>query len=285
MIPFIDFGGSSPLLHFSHANGYPPQAYAPLLENLAQHYHTIAMTTRAQWPGSNPDDIKDWTPFVHDLIQFLDEQGAKNIIGVGHSLGAISTLAAALDRPELFSAVVLIDPVIFRQRMLWGLNAFRALGLVRRVHPLIPSALKRRRIFASADEMYSRYRRAPVFSRMDDRALHAYVDSIAQPRPDGQVELSISPEWEVKIYETGPLNLWSRISKLKHPLLVIRGGESDTFYPQTVQKLKKYLPNAIVHDVPKTGHLVPMEKPDEVAKLITDFVSQKLPTLRQESRL
>jgi pimeloyl-ACP methyl ester carboxylesterase len=285
MIPFIDFGGNGPLLHFAHANGYPPQAYTPLLKNLAQHYHTIAMTTRAQWLGSNPDEIKDWLPFVHDLIQFLDEQGAKNVIGVGHSLGAISTLAAALDQPGLFSAVVLIDPVIFRQRMLWGLNAFRALGLVRRVHPLIPSALKRRRVFASADEMYSRYRRAPVFSRMDDPALHAYVDSIAQPRPDGQVELSISPEWEVKIYETGPLNLWSRLRAIKLPLLVIRGGESDTFYPQTVQKLKKYLPNAIVHDVPQTGHLVPMEKPDEVAKLIVDFVSQKVPTIQQESRL
>jgi pimeloyl-ACP methyl ester carboxylesterase len=220
-------------------------------------------------------------PFVHDLIQFLDEQDAKNVIGVGHSLGAISTLAAALDRPELFSAVVLIDPVIFRQRMMLGLNTFRALGLVRRVHPLIPGALKRRRVFASADEMYSRYRRASVFSRMDDRSLRAYVDSIAQPRPDGQVELSISPEWEVKIYETGPLNLWSRIRTLKPPLLVIRGGDSDTFYPQTVRKLKTYLPNAIVHDVPQTGHLVPMEKPDEVAKLIIDFISQKVPVIQQ----
>lgn len=285
MLPQIDFGGSGPLLHFAHANGYPPQAYTPLLETLTPQFHVVAMVTRPQWPDSNPDEVKDWLPFVADLIQFLDERGERNIVGVGHSLGAITTLAAALQRPDLFRALVLIDPVLFRERLLWGLDIFRRLGLVHRVHPLIPGALKRRRVFTSADEMYSRYRRAPVFNRLDDRSLRAYVDSMAMPREDGQVELSFSPEWEVKVYETGPLNLWARIKDLKPPMLIVRGGESDTFFPAAAQKVKRHLPQTVIHDVPQTGHLVPMEKPAEVGKLIIDFVLQKTSTIKQESRL
>jgi pimeloyl-ACP methyl ester carboxylesterase len=133
--------------------------------------------------------------------------------------------------------------------------------------------------------MYSRYRRAPVFKRLDDRSLHAYVDSMAKPRQDGQVELSFSPEWEVKVYETGPLNLWARIKDLKPPMLIVRGGESDTFFPAAAQKVKRYLPQTVIHNVPQSGHLVPMEKPDEVGKLIIDFVSQTTLPPQQESKL
>ena len=41
------------------------------------------------------------------------------MIGMGHSIGAIVTLRAALREPTLFRALVLIDPVLLpRKRML-----------------------------------------------------------------------------------------------------------------------------------------------------------------------
>jgi len=147
---------------------------------------------------------------------------------------------------------VLIDPVIFSRPLMAGWNAARRLGLGRRVHPLIPTALRRKRVFASADEMFERYRRAPIFRRLSDASLRAYVDSVAGPRANGQpgVELAFSPEWE----------------------LAIRGAESDTFRPWGVQALKQRLPHAVVRDVPGTGHLVPLEAPEECARLIVEFI-------------
>src|SRR3990172_7811106 len=139
MIPFDDFGGSGPLLHFAHANGYPPRTYTPLIETLTPRYHLIAMRARPLWPGSSPDEIRSWWPFVDDLLQFLDGRGEKNLIGVGHSLGAVTTLAAALRRPDLFRAVILLDPVLLRRRLLFFWNLSQNLGLARQVHPLIPS--------------------------------------------------------------------------------------------------------------------------------------------------
>lgn len=271
-VPHHDFGGVGPLLHLAHANGYPPRAYAPLVERLTPHYHVIAALARSLWPGSRPNGFRDWTPLTEDLIRFLDEQQARGLIGVGHSMGGVATLDAALRRPELFRALVLIDPVIHRRRLLWLWEAMKALGLGDRLHPHIPGALRRRRLFASADEMFTRYRRAPIFSRVDDRGLRAYVEALARPRADGQVELAYPPEWEVAIYRHGPLNLWGRMSQLELPLLVIYGAESDAFRASAQRKMARLIPHAVFHKVEAAGHLVPLEKPEAVAEAMHKFL-------------
>jgi pimeloyl-ACP methyl ester carboxylesterase len=272
MIPFDDFGGSGPLAHFAHANGYPPQAYTPLLERLLPTHHVLAARARPLWPGTQPADFRSWDLLTADLITFLDEHKARGIVGIGHSMGGVSTLDAALRRPELFRALVLIDPVIFRQRFIWGWQILRSLGIGDRLHPLIPSTLRRRRVFASGDEMFARYRRAPAFSRLDDHSLRASVESLARPRPDGQVELVYSPEWEAAIYRHGPLNLWGRMAALHLPLLVIYGAESDTFRAPAVTKMAHRIPHASFVEVPAAGHLVPLEQPAAVAEALLAFL-------------
>jgi pimeloyl-ACP methyl ester carboxylesterase len=275
MIPFVDFGGSGPPLHFAHANGYPPRAYAPFIETLTPHYRVFAMLTRPLWPDCPPDGLRDWSPLADDFARFLAERGERDVIGVGHSLGGVVTLIAALRRPERFRALVLIDPVLLPYSLLFLWTLFYKLGLADRLHPLAPAALKRRRVFESAEAMYAHYRSKPVFRRMDDRSLRAYVEALARPRPDGQVELAYSPEWEARIYVTGPLyewKLWREIEKLRAPLLVIRGAETDTLMPGAVKMLRRRLPNAEYRDVPGAGHLVPMEKPEEVGRIIREFL-------------
>ncbi len=270
--PYLDFGGAGPLLHFAHANGYPPRAYTPLVERLTPRYRVLAALARPLWPEARPNGFRDWALLTADLLHFLAEQQAHEIIGVGHSLGGVTTLDAALRRPELFRALVLIDPVIYRLRFLWLWELIKNLGLGDRLHPLIPGTLRRRRVFTDANEMFTRYRRAPIFNRIDDRGLRAYVDALARPRADGQLELAYPPEWEVAIYRHGPPNLWGRMPQLKLPLLVIYGAESNTFDAPTQRKMQRLIPHAVFHKVEAAGHLVPLEKPDEVAKVILTFL-------------
>ncbi|MGQ0603958.1 MAG: alpha/beta fold hydrolase [Anaerolineales bacterium] len=270
----IEFGSSGPLLHFAHANGYPPRAYTPLLELLATRYHVIAQPAQPLWPNSQPNGLHDWTTFADDLIAELSTRADGPVIGVGHSLGGVTTLMAALRQPELFHAIVLIDPVIFIRPFLWLWRVVKALGLGKRLHPLIPGALKRRRVFASAEEMFTRYRRAEVFSRMDDAALRVYVDSLAAPRTDGQVELNYSPEWEVAIYYFGPPDLWTEMPRLRVPMLLIYGAQSDTFSPRALADMQRALPNADYHRIEDAGHLVPLEKPNEVGQVILTFLNK-----------
>jgi pimeloyl-ACP methyl ester carboxylesterase len=267
----FDFGGTGPILHFAHANGYPPAAYTPLLDCLTPRFHVVAMCSRPLQPGADPASLRDWTQLVDDQVAFLEQAGGP-VVGVGHSLGAVVTVLSAVRRPDLLRAVVAIDPVFLSPPKAMAYSLFRSLGLADRVHPFITVARRRRRYFASADEMYARYREAPVFSRLDDQALRRYVDAAVRSRTDGPgVELVFTPEWEAQVYATGPSNFWGQLGRLRVPLLAIRGAESDAFDLGAVQELQHRLPQATVVEVPDTGHLVPLEKPAEVASLILDF--------------
>lgn len=260
-----------PTLHFAHANGYPPGAYEPLLACLRPHYPVTAPPARPLWPNSDPAAAPDWFTLTQDLIAQVTALNPP-VLGVGHSLGAVTTLWAGLERPELFRALVLLDPVLFVRPFLWLWAGVKALGLGYRLHPLIPGALRRRRVFPSTQEMFTRYRKAPVFQRLDDAALQAYVQALAAPTPDGQVQLTYSPEWEAHIYHSGPPNLWARLPQLRLPTLVIYGAHSDTFSPRALAALRRAAPHVQAARIEAAGHLVPLEKPAEVAEHMLAFL-------------
>lgn len=272
MLSSLDFGGTGPNLHFANANGYPPGAYRRLLATLTPRCHVQAMLPRPLWEGSRPESIRSWAPLVDDLVQYLDERGARGWIGAGHSLGAVTTMAAALHRPDAFRALVLIDPVFVRPPVLWVFLLARKLGLAGRVHPLAPGARRRKRTFETEDAMFARYRQAAVFRGLDDAALRDYVSAALRPDGNGALTLAYSPEWEARIYETGPFDLYSQLHRLKPPVLAIRGAQTDAFSPAGVRALRRALPGAQVVEVPGAGHLVPLEKPEEVGRIITAFL-------------
>ena len=109
----FDFGGNGRPLHFLHANGYPPVCYKSFFELLQTQYHIFGMLLRPLWKDAKPEEISKWHPFSDDLLQFLDSTTTAPVIGVGHSIGAIVTLRAALRDPAKFRALVLLDPVLF----------------------------------------------------------------------------------------------------------------------------------------------------------------------------
>jgi pimeloyl-ACP methyl ester carboxylesterase len=88
-------------------------------------------------------------------------------------------------------------------------------------------------------------------------------------------ELEYSPEWEVQIYYSGvssDADLWEELPEINIPILIIRGSETNTFFPQTARRVKKRLPSVKVVTLEKSTHLVPLEKPEEVAEKILDFL-------------
>lgn len=276
-IPFHDFGGYGPDLHFHHANGYPPEAYRPLIDLLCKDYHVRAMYMRALWPDSRVDGINDWRIFADDLDRYLDQQGLDHLVGVGHSIGATTTLRLALRKPDRFRALVLIDPVIFPLSTMVAWRLVTGLGLAYQLHPLVKGALKRRRTFESRQAMFDNYRQKSVFSRMSDAALAAYVDGLACEGPDGTMELCYPPEWEAHIYVTGmqaDFDIWRGLPHLKPPVLLIRGAETDTLWESTARQFQRKQPSTRLVTLPGTTHLVALEAPDKVAEIIKEFLEK-----------
>jgi pimeloyl-ACP methyl ester carboxylesterase len=274
-IPHFDYGGQGAPLHFLHANGYPPDCYKPLFELLKTQYHVFGMKLRPLWDNSKVDEIDDWHPLSDDLLRFLTAGGLDPAIGVGHSIGGIVTLRAALRDPRKFRALVLLDPVLFVPSFLLTWNLVRAIGLGNKVHPKIAGALKRRRAFDNLDMVFRGYRAREVFKYVSDENLRAYIAGIAKPKAGSGFELAYSPEWESHIYLTGlrDFDLWRELPKLQIPTLIIRGAETDTFLEKAARLVKKKNPKIQIKTLEKSTHILPLERPQEVFNLMREFLS------------
>ena len=275
---YFDLHGNGAPLHFLHANGYPPECYQPLFELLQNEYHVFGMKLRPLWEDAKPEEIQNWHPLSDDLLRFLPDFVVDSVIGVGHSIGGIVTLRAALRDPGKFRALVLIDPVLFTPSFMLNWHVVRILGLGERFHPLIKGAKKRRRTFDDLESVFRGYRSRNIFRYMSDENLRTYIEGITQQKADGGYELVYSPEWEAQIYRTGmhDFDIIRDLPKLEVPTLFIRGAETDTFLESVAKLVKRKQPKVRVETLEKSTHLLPLERPKEVFDIMQSFLQEVL---------
>jgi pimeloyl-ACP methyl ester carboxylesterase len=280
-IPSFELARSGPPLHFLHANGYPPGCYRPLFDLLQPHFHVFGMLLRPLWKDSKPDEIRTWKPFSNDLLQFLGSTINEPTIGVGHSIGAVVTLRAALREPHRFRALVLIDPVLYVPGFLLRWHMVRTIGLGERLHPLIHKTKRRRRTFDDLEWLFQRYRSRDIFRYMSDENLRIFIEGITRPNADGGYELVYSPDWEAQVYRTGmhDFDLWRELAELQVPTLFMRGAETDTFLEDAARLVKRKQPNVRVETLEETTHILPLERPQEVFDRMQLFLNETLTVL------
>lgn len=270
-IPFVDFGGSGDIIHFAHANGFPTTAYRLLGEELAASYKVFGMEARPLWTNSDWRNFHSWETAANDLIQFLDERKLKRIIGAGHSFGAIATVIAANKRPDLFSKLVLVEPVIL-PKWIYLFSAVAPYWLQRKINPVAKKASKRTEIWESRDATFKQFREKKVFAKMSDEALRDYVNAGTEITADGQAKLRYSKEWETRVYLTVK-NPWNELPKLDIPFIIYRGETSDTITKEVWRSVQQLETLGTFVEMKDCGHLIPSEKPQELAKNISRFLA------------
>ncbi len=261
-----------PLVNLAYANGFLPQTYTRALQPLFDDYHVVSTQNRAMWDTRPPESLKSWRELGDDLLTLLDTLTDQPVIGIGHSFGGIATLYATIKCPERFSRLILIDPTLLPSRTLWMVRVARWLGWEDRF-PLVQGALRRRRTWDSVDAAYQSFRPKPFFARWPDDVLRAYAESISAPDPSGGVRLVYAPEWEAQFYRKIATDVWQLSQQIAQPTLVIRGELTDTFTAASAEKFQRLNPRARIVTVQGAGHLIPQEQPEQVGKLIADFVT------------
>ncbi len=270
---FYDFnlGSTAPILHLSNANGFPPKTYHQALEPLFEHFHVLSFLPRPWWGTSPPEWLRSWDQMADDLLNKLKGMEAKKVVGIGHSLGGVLTLCAAVRQPELFEKVILIDPTMLSPRFLWRVRLMKLIGKDARSF-LIEGALRRKRTWESRKAAYQYFRDRKLFKEWSDEMVLAYTEGMTAPSPTGGVYLTYSPEWEAQIYRTIPTDVWKMAKMLKVPTLVIRGENSNTFTADSEKAFRKVRPEARFEVIAGAGHLVAQERPMEIGKSIADWL-------------
>jgi pimeloyl-ACP methyl ester carboxylesterase len=273
---FIDWGGEGPLAHFSHATGLCAGTYAPLAERLGTRLRVIGMDDRGHGrtrAPADPHQLKNWDIFVDDLECFMENFG-EPVIAMGHSRGATVSLLLALNRPELIRALVLIDPTILPFSWMWWWYIAKRTGLARFV-PIIATAARRKRDWPDRASILESYRSKAVFQSWKDGFLDAYIAHGTEKTGQGTVQLCCDPAWEAKCFAACPHDIWRFIPRLQRPALIVYGADSDTFLAAAAKKFKAEVPRTAFRCFEKTGHFVPMERPDETAEVIFDFLENE----------
>ncbi|MBP7999614.1 MAG: alpha/beta hydrolase [Chloroflexi bacterium] len=268
MIPFHDYGGRGPLLHFAHANAYPPGSYRLFLNALTRNFQVLAVKHRPLWPQAQPQEMSSWHRIADDLIEFFDQQKLQGVIGVGHSLGGVATMVAAAKRPELFSQLILIDPVFLAPHLLAMVDERIAQQLEPFEFPLVAAAQRRRDWWSSRAAAFEHLRPKSVFAGFSDEAMWDFINYGLTDDANGGVRLAFPKEWEARIYSMPPTFVWEYVSQISQPTLAIRAANSDTLFPPSWENWQKLQPGATFIEMPETTHLLTMEKPEAVANLI-----------------
>ena len=269
---WTDIGGDGPPLVLTHANGFPPETYRVTIEALTPYYTVATFAQRPLWSAQDPRELRSWRPMAGDLAKAIRARAEGPVVAVGHSLGGVLCALAAARDPDLFSALVLLDPVIFT-----GLHAFswgwmKRLGLGRHF-PLVEGALRRRDAWPDQSELRASWSGKAVFDRWDPRVFEDYLDAGVMDGPEGSLMLRYPKEWEARLFQICPHDEWANLRNVAVPTLVVRGEDSDTLMPEAARRMAREMPDARVVELEGTSHFLPMEKPDEIARLVIDFAA------------
>ena len=251
----------SQTVFFAHANGFPSGTYGKLFAALAPDYRVCHLPLHAHDPRFPVDD--NWLNLVDELIHHLEQQ-PEPVLGVGHSLGGLLHLHAALRCPQLYRGVVMLDSPLLTRTDQWVIRAAKRLGFIDRITPA-SRTLGRRDEFADIAAARAYFAGKSLFRSFDPECFEAYLQHGLQGE-GGTLRLRFDPATEISIYRSVPHTSPARVRQLQVPLALVRGSHSDVVMRHHASAARR-LPQGEFHTLPG-GHMFPLERPLDTAGLL-----------------
>lgn len=256
-----------------HATGFHARCWDQVVAALPEDLHVYAIDMRGHGRSENLPPYR-WDQFSGDLVELMQHLGLERVIGVGHSMGGHATVQAAARYPELYSRLVLIDPVIlppeaYQSPRYSGLNGPED-------HPVS----KRKGHWRDWQEMFDRFKDRKPFALWRREVLEDYCRYGVLPAESGDgFELACPGLVEASIYlgntETDVHGLLDRVAV---PTVILRakGRDPDKHdmmdfsLSPTWPELAAHMPDARDVYLPELTHFIPMQEPELVARFIVD---------------
>ncbi|MBE0615871.1 MAG: alpha/beta hydrolase [Burkholderiales bacterium] len=259
---------SRDILHFSHANGFPAASYHKFLGDLESDFRIGSINCIGHDPAYPVTD--GWPHLLAQLIDHLVAHYRTPVVGMGHSLGGYLTFMAAVQRPELFKCIILLDAPISGHFKGTAFGMLKRLGMVDRITPA-RATRERRRDWTSTEEMIAHFGRRKIFRDFDPDCLRDYAERGAA-REGGRVRLLFDPEIEYQIYRSVPHDLVYYCNRLKLPAGFIGGRHSNVLKQVGLANTRR---NFRVKRI-EGGHLFPFERPQAAAEAVRQLAAELL---------
>ena len=238
-----------PAVAFAHALGSDLTMWDTVVARLPNHLRLIRMDMRGHGKSPCPDGPYPMGDLVTDATRCLDRLSVKDCVFVGLSIGGIIAQGLAAERLDLVRALVISNtaakigtPALWAERI----RAVRDGG-----------------IDAVLDANMQRW-----FSRETQRD-HPEVVNAARDR----MRTTPLTGYLGCMEAIADTDLYESTARLRLPTLAIAGSEDGSTPADLVRETAGLIPGARFELIRGTGHMPPVEKPDDYASLLTDFLS------------
>ena len=256
----VDSGGgrATPVV-FVHGFGASLYSWRNTLPAVsAAGYRVIAFDNRGFGFSDKPAHGYGNAAYARLVVALLDSLGISSAVLVGHSMGGAIAAEVALAHPDRVRGLVLIDAAAYGVRWPGVLNAARS-----RIVGAIATRFRSRWITERV--LRSTYADPRKVTEADVDQYYAPV-----PAPDyGRALRGVLREFR---FDT----LVGRLGVLQTPTLVV-WGDADRWIPlRDGSRLARELPRGAFVVVARTGHAAAEESPDEVNRLLIEFLKEGL---------
>lgn len=251
-------GGDGPTIVYLHSAQGEGESLL-FLERLAETHGVVAPVFPGFGESEGLEHIDDMDDGVFHLLDLWERLGLGAPPVVGLSLGGWMALELAVRYPEKVGALVLVNPA----------------GLYLEGHPI--------------KDIFGRSPRALAEDLFHDQThpvaqmMHALSDLTADVGRRIEIPFEVVKPVATTLAATAKLGwdpylhdpkLPKRLWRVACPTLVVHGAVDRLIPPAHSEYYATHIAGARKVDVPEAGHMLPWEKPDELAALVREFLER-----------
>ena len=226
----------APAILFLHGSGGTHRHWIPQVRHFAPPYRTVALDLPGH--GASEGDGAESIAEYRDWVEaFMDAAGMEQAFLVGHSMGGAIALAFALKAPARLSGIGLVGT-----------------GARLRVHPSILEGLRDNPEQAAG--LLSQWSYAPSSG----------ADLPAQGKKELLKGSLAALERDLRACDA--FDAMKEVDRIRVPTVVVCGAEDRLTPVKYAQYLHDRIPGALLAVIPGAGHMVMLEKPEEVNRAL-----------------
>ena len=243
--------GQGPAILLLHGLGADHTIWGPTLTDLAKGFRVIAPDLRGHGRSPAPAGSKlTFSEHEADLGHLLASLGVDRVHVVGFSAGALLALGFTLDHPERVASLVSIAGAVNVD------NHTRAI-MDRWVETYQKEGFDAYVLRLAKDLYYPDW-------------MEAHLDFIDRIRTQvAEQELASLTRWRESIRQ---FDVRGRVGKIRTPTLIVHGMDDQVMDVAHARVLRQSIPGAQLRLLAQTGHMVPIERPEETSKAVRDWV-------------